>query len=58
MEALGPDAVVRVEVPFSAVVHEVPLKALEQWANAPSASPQEEVLKGPCRRSSAVRSSQ
>jgi hypothetical protein len=43
--ALPPDAVVQVEVQLPAIVHEVPLKALERWAAGPSVSPREELLK-------------
>lgn len=50
MEPLGPTAVIRVEVQLAPVIHEVPLNALERWANGPSVSPREGVLKRPLRR--------
>jgi hypothetical protein len=49
IEALPPDAVVRVEVQVAPVVHDVPLAALERWANGPSLSPRQELLKRPLR---------
>jgi hypothetical protein len=53
IERFAPDAVVRVEVHLAPVVHEVPLKALERWANGPSVSPNEKLLKRPvCRANS------
>jgi hypothetical protein len=48
--ALTPNAVLRVEVRVPPVVHEVPLRAIERWRNAPSTSPKESLAKG--RRSS------
>ena len=51
MEPLTPTAVVRVEVQLAPVVHEVSVKALERWANGPSVSPKQELLKRPLRRS-------
>lgn len=43
--ALTPNAVLRVEVRAPAVVHEVPLKAVERWRNSPSISPKESLTK-------------
>jgi hypothetical protein len=43
--ALTPASVLRVRVPAPAVIHEVPLKALERWAGAPSTSPQAHLAK-------------
>jgi hypothetical protein len=43
--ALTPASVLRVSVPAPAVIHEVPLKALERWARAPSTSPQAHLAK-------------
>jgi hypothetical protein len=51
MEPLAPTAVIRVEVQRAPVVHEVPVTALERWANGPSVSPKQELLKRPVRRS-------
>lgn len=47
--ALPPDGVLRVEVQLPPVVHEVPLKALQRWADGPSISPKQELLKRQCR---------
>lgn len=47
---LPPDAVLRVEVQLVPVVHEVPLKALERWANGPSVSPKQKLLQQPFRK--------
>jgi hypothetical protein len=44
-EALGPAAVLRVEVHAPSVVHEVPLKAVERWLRSPSPSPKEMTTK-------------
>jgi hypothetical protein len=44
-EALGPAAVLRVEVHAPSVVHEVPLKAVERCLRSPSASPKEMTTK-------------
>lgn len=44
-DALTPNAILRVEVRLPAVVHEVPLKAVERWLRTPSVSPKEEVAK-------------
>jgi hypothetical protein len=43
--ALTPNATLRVEVQIPPIVHDVPLKALEQWAAGPNTSPKEAVLK-------------
>jgi len=48
--ALAPDAVLRVEVQLPPVIHDVPLKALQRWADQPSVSPKQELLKRPLRR--------
>jgi hypothetical protein len=45
INALTPNAVLRVEVQMPAVVHEVPLKAVERWMRSPNASPREIVTK-------------
>jgi hypothetical protein len=39
--ALTPNAVLRVEVQVPATVHDVPLKAVEQWLRSPSTSPRD-----------------
>jgi hypothetical protein len=49
MEPLVPTAMIRVEVQLAPVVHELPLKALQRWANGPSVSPKQELLKRPLR---------
>jgi hypothetical protein len=43
--ALTPAAVLRVEVHLPPVVHDVPLRAVERWAQSPSASPREGISK-------------
>jgi hypothetical protein len=43
--ALTPAAVLKVEVRAPAVVHSVPLAALEQWRRSPSISPKESLAK-------------
>jgi hypothetical protein len=43
--ALTPTAILRVEIQMPAVVHEVPLKAIERWLRSPSASPREALAK-------------
>jgi hypothetical protein len=43
--ALTPNAAVRVEVQPPAIVHDVPLKAVERWANGPSPTPSEQIAK-------------
>lgn len=50
-EALTSTAVVRVEVHAPAIVHEVPLKAVERWLRSPNASPREMTLKAEAGRS-------
>ena len=40
-DALTPNAVLRVEVQLPPTVHDVPLKAVEQWLRSPSSSPRE-----------------
>jgi hypothetical protein len=44
-EALTPNARFRVEVHHSPTVHDVPLKAIEQWQRSPTISPKEYVMK-------------
>lgn len=44
-EALTRNATLRVEVQMPAVLHEVPLKAVERWLRSPSASPREAAQK-------------
>ena len=44
-DALTPTTVLRVEVLTPSIVHEVPLKALDQWIRSPSASPRESMAK-------------
>lgn len=44
-DGLPPNATLRVEVQLPAVVHEVPLRALERWMRSPSPSPKEATLK-------------
>ena len=44
-EALKPNTVLRVEVQPPATVHDVPLKAVEQWLRSPSISPKGQILK-------------
>ena len=44
-EALVPGAVLRIEVQLPPVIHEVPIKALERWGQAPSSSPKEYAAK-------------
>jgi hypothetical protein len=44
-EALTPNARVRVEVQHPPTVHDVPLKAIEQWRRSPTTSPRDYVLK-------------
>jgi hypothetical protein len=39
------------EVRVAPVIPDVPMKALERWANGPSLSPKQELLKRPLRRS-------
>ena len=39
--ALTPNAILRVEVKAPATVHDVPLKAVEQWLRSPSSSPRD-----------------
>jgi hypothetical protein len=48
--SLPPDATIQVEVHVPPVIHAVPLKAVERWANGPSVSPKEELIKRPVRR--------
>jgi len=42
---LTPNAVVRVEVQLPPTVHEVPLKAIEQWQQSPTTSPKDYIVK-------------
>lgn len=52
-DALTPNAVLQIQVQLPPVVHDVPLRAVERWANAPSVSPSESLMKkgfGPPRR--------
>jgi hypothetical protein len=51
VDTLGPATVLRVEVHLSQIVHNIPLTALQRWANGPSVSPKQELLKRPLRRS-------
>ena len=44
-EALTPNAVLRVEVQIPPTVHEVPLKAVEQWQQSPATSPKDYIGK-------------
>jgi hypothetical protein len=48
--SLTPAATLRVEVQMPAIVHDVPLKAVERWLAAPSASPRDESVKRDLRR--------
>ncbi len=50
-EPLGADVVLHVEVAVPAVTHDVPIAALRRWANGPSVSPKQELLKRPFRAS-------
>jgi hypothetical protein len=50
VDTLAPTAVLTVEVHVLPTVHKVPLKVLQRWANGPSASPKQELLKQPLRR--------
>ena len=43
--ALTPNATLRVEVLLPSVVHDVPLKAVERWLNAPAESPRDQLVK-------------
>ena len=43
--ALTANAIMRVEVQLPAVVHEVPLTAVDRWLRTPSTSPKEEITK-------------
>jgi hypothetical protein len=43
--ALSPNVTVRVEVQPPPIVHDVPLKAIERWVNAPAVSPDEQATK-------------
>jgi hypothetical protein len=45
LEALTPNAVLRVEVQAPAVVHDVPLKAIDRWLQSPSGSPRDQLIK-------------
>ena len=51
IDALPPSAVLHVEVQMPAVVHHVPVKAVQRWVEGPSVSPKQELLKHPLRRS-------
>jgi hypothetical protein len=42
---LSPHTTVRVEVQPPPIVHDVPLKAIERWINAPAISPDEQATK-------------
>ena len=44
-EALTPNARFRVEVQHLPTVHDVPLKAIEQWRRSPTTSPKDYVMK-------------
>ncbi|MEP6592774.1 MAG: hypothetical protein ABJC51_03735 [Acidobacteriota bacterium] len=43
--ALTPNAVLNVEVQAPAVLHTVPLRAVERWLQAPSTSPKDQAVK-------------
>jgi hypothetical protein len=43
--ALTPAAVLHVEVRLPAVVHDVPVKAVERWLRSPSTSPRDALVK-------------
>lgn len=51
VDTLAPTTVLTVEVHVPPTVDTVPLTALERWANGPSISPKQELLKRPLRRS-------
>ena len=51
IDALAPTTVLHVEVHLPPTIHKVPMKALQRWANGPSVSPKEELVKRPLRRS-------
>src|SRR5690242_10058753 len=44
-DALTPNAVLRVEVQLPPVIHDVPMKAVEQWLRAPNESPRDVLAK-------------
>ena len=44
-DALTPNAVLHIHVQLPPVVHDVPLRAVERWLNAPSVSPGESLAK-------------
>ncbi len=46
VRALTPAAALRVEIRAPAVVHTVPLTALERWQRSPSTSPKQQLAKG------------
>jgi hypothetical protein len=48
--ALTPTARLRVEVRTPAVVHEVPLQAVERWKQSPTVSPKDYLVKRGSRR--------
>ena len=43
--ALTANAILRVEVCMPAVVHDVPLKAVERWLGSPTSSPKDRLVK-------------
>ena len=43
--ALTPNAILRVEVRLPSVVHDVPLKTVEQWLRSPTHSPRDQLVK-------------
>jgi len=51
VDTLAPTTVLQVEVHVPPTVHHVPLQALRRWANAPSVSPKQDLLKRPLKRS-------
>jgi hypothetical protein len=51
VDTLGPTTVLQVEVHVPPTIHHVPMKALQRWADGSSASPKQELLKRPLRRS-------
>jgi hypothetical protein len=45
VDALTPNAVLRVEVQTPAVIHDVPLKAVARWLQSPTNSPRQALVK-------------
>jgi hypothetical protein len=44
-DALTPNAILHIEVQMPAIVHTVPLSAVERWMHTPNTSPKEEIAK-------------